>query len=278
MTMPPEPPEPPQPPGPPGPPPPPEAPGPPPPTGGDQPGGSPAASAPWDLGSTVKYGWEKFQQNMAQMIIATIAIVVGAIVIFGIGALVQGLLPSADYECDYDDVGFATDCDWEGGTPTIIRFGVWMLFVALFLLFAQIVGSGLIRGALGVTEGRPFVAADVFKFDRIGPVVTTSLIVAGATFVGYLLCFVPGLIVAFATSYALFFVVDKGMAPMDAIRASIDLVKNNVGPTLIWFIVGGLIAELGFVLCGVGALVSIPVVLLGTAYTYKKLTGQPVAG
>ena len=263
---------PPQPPGPPSPPPP-GTPGPPTPP---PPGGMPASDA-WDLGSALKYGWEKFQQNMAQLIIATIAIVVGAIVIFGINFLILSLLPEREYKCDYDDVGFGYDCDWEGGTPFIVRAAIFLLFFALFFLYAQIVGSGIIRGALGVTEGRPFVAADVFKFNNIGPVVTTSLIVAAGTFVGYLLCVIPGLIFAFATTYSLYFVVDKNMAPMDAIKASIDLVKNNVATTLIWFIVGGLVAEVGLLICGVGGLVSIPVVLLGTAYTYKKLTGQAVA-
>lgn len=265
---------PPQPPGPPTPPPP-GGPTPPPP--GGMPGGAPAGGASWDLGSALKYGWEKFQANMAQLIIATIAIVVGALVIGGIGALILGLLPDREYKCDYDDVGFGYDCDWEGGTPFIVRFGISMLFFALFFLYAQIIGSGIIRGALGVTEGRPFVAAEVFKFDNIGPVITTSLIVAGATFVGYVLCVIPGLIIAFLTSYSLFFVVDKNLAPMDAVKASIDLVRNNVGQTLVWFIVGGIVAEVGLFICGVGGLVSIPVVILGTAFTYKKLTGQAVA-
>ena len=87
----------------------------------------------------------------------------------------------------------------------------------------------------------------------------------------------PGLIIGFLTSYSLYFVIDKNMSPVDAIKASIDLCTKNLGNTVIWYIVGGIIAVVGFIVCLVGALVSVPVVLIGTAYTYKKLTGQAVA-
>ena len=101
--------------------------------------------------------------------------------------------------------------------------------------------------------------------------------VAAATFVGTILCYLPGLVVGFFTSYSLYFVMDKGLAPIEAIKASVNLVKDNLGTTIVWYIVGGLVAGAGAIACGVGLLVTIPIFLLGTAYTYKHLTGQPVA-
>ena len=260
---------------------------PPPPPGGygaPPPAGGPGAQPPvpgggqWDLGATVSYGWNKFQQNMAQIIIAALAMVIGMIVIAVVGFVLVGLLSSdAEYVCEYDDLGFVEDCDWEGGTPFILSMILFLLVYFVMFLYAQIIGAGIIRGALGITEGRPFQASEVFKFDKIGPVVVTSLIVGAATFVGLLLCYLPGLVIMFATSYSLYFVIDKGMAPMDAIKASVNLVKENLSSTLIWYIVGGLIASAGAIVCGIGMLVTIPIMLIGTAYTYKTLTGQPVA-
>jgi uncharacterized membrane protein len=70
-----------------------------------------------------------------------------------------------------------------------------------------------------------------------------SLIVAAATFVGTILCYLPGLVVGLFTGYSLCVVMDKGPALVEAIKASVNLVKDN----------------------------------LGTTHTYKHLTGQPVA-
>ena len=83
--------------------------------------------------------------------------------------------------------------------------------------------------------------------------------------------------IAFFTSYSLYFVLDKGLAPVEAIKASVNLVKDNLGSAVIWYIVGGLIAGAGVIACFVGVLVTMPLFLLGSAYTYKRLTGQPVA-
>ncbi len=260
------------------PPPPPGPPGPPPPpAGGYGAPPPPAASGDWDLGATVSYGWAKFQQNLAQIIIAALAMVIGIVVIAVVGFVIIGAVTSAGtIDCGYDSFG-NYECDTEDGTPFIITMILFLLVYFLIFLFGQIIGAGLIRGALGITEGRPFQAAEVFKFDRIGPVIVTSLIVGAATFVGLILCYLPGLVIMFATSYSLYFVIDKNLAPVEAIKASVDLVKNNLGPTLIWYIVGGLIASAGAIVCGIGMLVTLPIMLIGTAFTYKKLTGQPVA-
>ena len=49
-----------------------------------------------------------------------------------------------------------------------------------------------------------------------------------------------------------------------------------MGTALVWAVVAFAITLLGFLACGVGAIVSIPVAFIGTAYTYKKLTGREV--
>jgi uncharacterized membrane protein len=254
---------------------------PPPPAGGEGYGGyggpppPPAGpgSAEWNLGDAVNYGWTKFQANVQQILLSAVVLIVGMAVVAGIGLLIQGALLSSG-SCEFDSDG---DFRCDEGSGFIARLVVQALVSALILIVAQIIGAGLIRASLGVTEGRPFQFSEVLKTDKIGPVIVTSLIVGAATFVGTILCWVPGLIVGFLTSYSLYFVIDKNMAPVDAIKASVDLCTKNLGNTILWYVVGGIIAVVGFIVCLVGALVSVPVVLLGTAYTYKKLTGQPVA-
>lgn len=244
-----------------------------PPQGGPPGGGFGNQSDQWDVGSAVGYGWSKFQANMGQMILASLAIF-AAFAIFSL-LYIFAILPLSAADSSYDvESGTYT---YDDGWPFLLTFVIMAFLGVLFFVFAQVIGAGLIREALGVTEGRPFSTAGVFKFQNIGNVIVTSLLVGLGTFVGYLLCFIPGIIFAFLSMYSLFFVVDKGLKPVDAIKASIDLVRNNLGSAIIWYLVAVVIILAGELACLVGLLVAIPVALVGSAYTYKKLTGQPVA-
>lgn len=236
-------------------------------------GGPPAGAQPWDVGSAVSYGWAKFQQNMGQMILASLAIFAGAVVIGLLYFLAIVPLSTADAEYDASTGTYTYDDGW----PFLLTFLIMAFVGVLFFIYAQVIGAGLIREALGVTEGRPFTTAGVFKFQNIGNVIVTALLVGAGTFVGYLLCFIPGIIFAFLSMYSLFFVIDKNLSPVDAIKASIDLTRNNVGSAIIWYLVAVVIIFVGELACFVGLLAAIPVVLVGSAFTYKKLSGQPVA-
>lgn len=235
-------------------------------------GAPPSDPNAWDLGSALSYGWKKFQENGAQLVIAGLIVFVGIGIAYGIGFVIMGILTS-DPSCELTSAG-TLDCD--DGSGLIVSLFAGAIIAALVFLAMSVVGAGLIRGALGITEGKPFQVGEVFKTDKIGPVIITSLLIAAGVFVGYLLCFLPGIAFAIASSYSLYYVIDRDMAPMDAIKASITLVKDNLGNALIWAIVGYLVAAAGAIACGVGVLVTYPLVLIGTAYTYKKLTGEPV--
>jgi uncharacterized membrane protein len=249
------------------PPPPPEQP----PTGGY---GAPQPSEPtYNLGDALSYGWKKFQQNAGQIVIAAIVLVVAFAVVGGIGVAIQAVLTS-DAECHVNSSG-ALVCN--EGSGWIWRMIVGALVAGLLFVVGQIIGAGIVRGALGITEGRKFEVGEIFRTEQLGQVVVASLLVGVATTVGYALCYLPGIAIAFLTSYTLFFVVDKNMAPVDAIKASFDLTTKNLGNTILWYIVGGIVAVAGVIACFIGLIVTIPLVIIGTAYTYKTLTGEPVA-
>lgn len=247
------------------------APPPPPPGGGF--GAPPTGPTDeWSVGNALNYGWTKFQANMAQIIIAGVVLVVGVVILEVIGIVIRNILVSPA-ECHFNNNGNLV-CN--EGTGFFISLLASAIMGFLFFLIAQIIGAGIIRGSLDITEGRPFVMSTVFKTDKLTPVVITSLITTAIVSVGFLLCYLPGIVAAFFLQFSLFFLIDKDMAPMDAIKASFNLVKDNIGNVVIWYIVGGIVAVIGFAVCLVGAIFTVPIVLIGTAFTYKKLTGQPV--
>ncbi len=244
-----------------------------PPESGGHPGGPPAGGPPWSVGNAVSYGWTKLQANLGQILIAGLVVFVGLAIFQGVGYVIREILTD-DPECR--GTSFNTlECD--DGSGFFVALLATAISSLLFFVIYQVIGAGIIRGSLGVTEGRSFEFTEIFRTDRIGRVIVTSLITSAIIAVGFLLCVLPGIIAAFLLSYSLYFVIDQDMEPMAAIRASFSLVKDNLGEALVWAIVSYLIVVAGVLLCLVGLIAAIPISLLGTAYTYKKLTGQPVA-
>lgn len=241
-------------------------------------GGQPAYGGPpapaYSVGDALSFGWAKFQANVGPIVLSAVVLLVGVGAVAVLGSLVTGAL-AGDVECGVNDEGRYV-CD--GGTGFVAGLVIQALLTAVVLVVFQIIAAGLIRAALKVTDGGSWEFSEVLRTDKIGKVVVTALIVGAITFVGTLLCYFPGLVAGFMLSYSLYFVVDRDLEPMAAVKASFELTKNNLGNTLVWYIVGAIVAFAGFLACGIGALVSLPVVLLGTAYTYRTLTGGAVVG
>ena len=108
--------------------------------------------------------------------------------------------------------------------------------------------------------------------------IIASLVTGIATFVGLVLCVIPGLLVMFFTSYTLYFLMDREeLGAIDAIKASFEFTKKHAGNVILWFLVSIAAWFVGALLCGIGLIVAVPVVLIGTAYTYKTLNGETVA-
>ena len=96
-------------------------------------------------------------------------------------------------------------------------------------------------------------------------------------FVGLLLCVIPGLIIWFLTIFTPFYVIDKNLAPTEAIANSIALVRRHAGKLILFCLVAWLVYLLGAIVCFVGLLVSIPVAMVATAYMYRRIQDESVA-
>lgn len=212
----------------------------------------------WNVGDALSYGWSRFRASPTSYVAGVLVLVAGLAVAAAVGVLLQAQL-----------------VDVTSGLGVSLLVGA--LVASLLVVAAQLFGAGFLRGALGVTEGRTFEPRAVLSTEAAGPIVMTSLAIAAATFLGSLLCYLPGLAVAFLAQWSLYFVIDRGLAPGDAIRASVDLVRTRLTESLVWFVVGGLVVAAGAALCGVGLLVALPVVALGGAYSYRVLTGEEIA-
>jgi len=242
---------------------------PPPPPGPPAPGGG---AGGYSVGNAFAYGWNKFTANLGQILVAVL-VLVGALVVLQVIGFAIASAAACDPKLNLQ-TGEVDDC---GGFFSLQFFVQWGFSLVSWIV-SMIIGAGIVRFALAITEGRQASASQVLTPHKLGDVVVASLIIGIATFVGFVLCVIPGLLVMFFTSYTLYFLMDREeLGAIDAIKASFDFTKNNAGNVILWFLLSVVAWFVGAILCGVGLIVAIPVVLIGTAYTYKTLNGEPVA-
>lgn len=211
-----------------------------------------------DAGTAFSYGWKKFQEYWKEFVV--MMLVVGLVSLVGVLVAFLGLLPAMSGSDTGAAVGF-------------VLFSVVILVVFVITFIIQ---AGVYRAGLGVTRGEAPALGMLVSTNNLGTYVGTTLLIGLGYFVGFLLCIIPGLLVLFFTAYAPLIALDKGVGPVEAIRESVELVRNNLGPVFLVLILAYAVQYVGQLACYVGVLVSIPVGLVMITYSYRALTNEPV--
>ncbi len=232
---------------------------------------------PAEGAAAIKYGWEKFKENWNEIVLALV-IGFAAIVVLGIiGFVIQSSLTSVD-ECKVDinnGVFRSSGCGDSPGFFMSIVAGA--IFQFLIFLGTSVLQLFVIRATLMIVRGQKLEASAVMSTENLGAYMIGAILVGIMTFVGFILCILPGIAVAFLTSFWGYFLIDKKMAPMEAITASYNLVKDNAGAVFVFFLLSYVTILVGAIACGIGLIVAWPVVIIATGYMYKRLQNEPVA-
>jgi uncharacterized membrane protein len=224
----------------------------------DNPYGQPAPSA-YSPTDAVGYGWTKFRASPSTLLVPTLVIGVVVVVI----AVVIRLII----------VNGMTNSDSGMGKVLLAA----AIASAITSLVTQVLTAGLYKGGLSVTDGQSFSLGNLFEgWDKM-QVVVAAIIIGILTLIGTILCYVPALLVGYFTQFTLLFIIDKNMTATEAIGASFRLCAHNLGPTILWYLLAIVCIVVGAIVCLVGLLVAVPVVLVGLAYTYRRLQDQPVS-
>jgi uncharacterized membrane protein len=93
------------------------------------------------------------------------------------------------------------------------------------------------------------------------------------TSLGFLLCILPGIYLGVGYVFALPLVIDKKMEFWPAMELSRRVVHHHWWSIFALVIVLGLIAFAGFLACGVGAIVTVPIASAALMYVYEDLFG-----
>jgi len=240
---------------------------------GGYPGGGmpPAGGRPYSVGEAFSYGWKKFTENVGPILIAMLVFLLIGAVIYGLQMGLQALTrPEATVVTG--ESGFVIRQSGGGGAYWLVS----IVFSLISLIWGYLVQAGFARGGLALTEGRPLVLGELLSFNKLGRIILAGIILSILTFLGLLLCILPGLIIAFFGSFFVYFILDQDAGAWDSITKSFAFVKDNIGNVLLLLILSWIILFVGALLCGLGLFVAVPVTVVAQAYTYKVLRGQPV--
>ena len=259
---------------------------PPPPGGGTPPpgpGGAPAPSADFSVSAAFNYGWTKFQKNAGPWIVGCLIVIGVYILIYIIGALL--LIPTFSTSTTTVETanGALEVTSTDGGIGTAI---VLVIGYVIYGIVGWIVAAQFFRAALGITDQGKIEIGTFFKTEALGTVIVASLILAATYFVlgiiglipliGWLIAFIGTLVIAFFVRFYIFFALQNQGSAVDAIRASVAFVNENLANIVVLFLASLLALFIGALLCGIGLLVAIPVVATAHAYTFRTLRGEPV--
>ena len=93
---------------------------------------------------------------------------------------------------------------------------------------------------------------------------------------GLIVCILPGIYLGVGYVFAIPLVIDKKMDFWPAMELSRQVVHKHWWSTFALVIVLALVAFAGFLVCGVGALITIPLASAAFLYVYEDLFGVPV--
>lgn len=240
-------------------------------------GGGSGEQKPAAPGEAFNYGWLKFQQNVGEILVVTVVAVLALIAFSVVSWIVSSVIWTAvighgHNVCSTNQFTGQVSCNGAGKVAGLFFAQFFItIFVSFFLLY--LVQMMLIRGGLMITYGEKIEVKKILSTENLPQYALAAVIVAVVSTV--LCCF--GFVFFFFAQFFGFFILDKKMSALDGIKSSFQLVNKNLG-TLIGFTIGVYIAfALGYVLCGIGLVVALPVVTIATAFMYRRLQGEPVA-
>lgn len=147
---------------------------------------------------------------------------------------------------------------------------VFYLFLFISVLLTGCLSAGLVRMGLdNVRTGRVEFGRLFSTTDVLPQIIGATLLIMIGYLLGAMCCVIPGLLFVGVTMFTFPLIVEKKMGALQAISASIEILKSQMWMALAYTLVLMLITNLGSLVCCVGYFVAFPLVILSLVITYR---------
>jgi len=158
-------------------------------------------------------------------------------------------------------------------TEANIFLGI-IFYIADFSL-SIIISIGLVKIALRFCDNEKGRFADLFSQYPLFPQYLVGSILYGLiVFAGTILLIIPGIIWGIQFCFYDYFIVDKGLGPIEALKRSSAITRGVKWDLFVFFLVLSGINLLGALCLLIGLFVTIPTTMVALAFVYRKLMAQ----
>ncbi|MBU1261532.1 DUF975 family protein [bacterium] len=204
------------------------------------------ATQRFSKGEAIRFGWDTMKSNLGFFI----ALLIVTFLIIFVPSFISGLIKER-----------------ASALSIIIDIVVWVLQL--------VIGMGLIRIALKFCGNEKGEFADIFScfslfFKYLFSSVFYGLIVLG----GIILLIIPGIIWAIKFQFFSYFIVDKGLGPIEALKRSSAITKGTKWNLFLFSILLILINLLGILCLFIGLFATLPITMVAQAFVYRQLLAQ----
>ncbi|HSX57697.1 MAG TPA: hypothetical protein VLE47_00300 [Candidatus Saccharimonadales bacterium] len=203
--------------------------------------------------AAISFGWNSFTKNVGFLILVTLIPLGFSLVSFTLIALI-------DYLVGKSLAGFVN-----------------ILLVPAFYYFSFVIALGTIKAILNLLDKGQGDLSDLLIYTKNFMMLLNYLfasILAGLIILGgFILFIIPGIYFSIRLSQFTYFLIDKNLGPVDAIKASWEATKASMLNLMVFGFLSFLVILAGAILFGIGLLVAAPIVTVATVYVYRQLAG-----
>lgn len=171
------------------------------------------------------------------------------------------------------DIGETLKLGWETFTKNAVALivGIFLAGIIGAFTFGICLGPMMIgynQMVLRAAKGETVAVGDVFAgFQHFVPALLLYLIMIVSVFIGFMLLFLPGLILAFMFFWAPWIMAeDPTVGPIDCLKGSVEAFKRDMGGSIVFILVVGVVYGAGAVVPVFGTFVTGPIALAMAAH------------
>lgn len=207
-----------------------------------------------------------------------IALVVGIIAFLNKG-FIQSVMASQVLKDYQECVGYnCVTVVSQSGAPLmdLVTSNFFSLLISAVVLALFFVGLdlGFRKIALQVQDGKESSYKELFSCFALAPkAIIGWILYCLMVWVGWLLLILPGFIALLRFAFFPYFIVDKNMGPIDALKKSYEVTKHHMWDIFAFWVAMKIVIALGFV-SWMGVLITWPLCTLAYAFYYRKLVSD----
>ncbi len=224
----------------------------------------------------ISQGWEMYSKQMGNWLL--ISLIVFLISMIPIGPFYAYLIVSLGIGSNSDPQDVMRAIQASG--VNIIATFILSVMTALIQAFSY---SGYYYVAMKQLRGEQFSVGDFFAGMKniVQVLIVTGILAAAQFVVGLIFCIgsILSLVISVAAMGLLLFtyplIVDRNMGAIDAVKASLDVTKQNPVMFILFGIVAHLVGGIGIVVCCIGVIFTAPLLITTVSCAYRDCFGSP---